>query len=252
MKKLRSFKTILAQVPAVLLVTGYACCAQLPSEGVPAGVSAAMLQLFGNATAFTARADVRVLDNSRNERIRTPVDFAALDGKLRAEIDMTQIRSKELPPAALAGLKQLGVDRVVSVVRPDRKVIYIIYPRAKSYANLPMAKEAATARDFKVAKTVLGKETLDGHLCVKNQVVVKNGTNVLLAATTWNASDLKDFPVQIATKENDLTSILRFQQIRFVRVKASQFEPPAGYTRYRDPQSLMLELSKKVTSSKGR
>src|SRR5207249_2517026 len=95
----------------------------------------------------------------------------------------------------------------------------------------PLPKEE-TAANLKVEKTTLGKETVDGHPCAKNQVVVKNGTNVVLTATTWNASDLKDFPVQVVTKEKDMTSIMHFQEILFVRLDAKQFEPPAGFKQY--------------------
>jgi hypothetical protein len=236
---------------AALLLAGFTGFAQLPSEGSPPGVSVAMLKLFGNTTAFTARVEVRVLDKSGSERIRTPMNFAALDGKIRVEIDMAQMHGTDLLPATVAGLKQLGMDRVVSVVRPDRKAIYIIYPGAKGYVILPLSKEESEAatRNFKVEKTALGRETLDARPCVKNQVVVKNGANAVLAATTWNATDLKDFPIQIATKENGLTSIMRFQQVQFARLDAKQFEPPAGFTAYSDPQALMLGLSKKATRS---
>ena len=116
--------------------------------------------------------------------------FAALDGKLRVEIDMAQIHGKDLSPAAVASLKQLGMDRVVSLLRPDKKTLLILYPNAQSYVNLPFTKdEIASDKNLKIEKTALARETVEGHPCVKNQVVVKSGTNIVLAATVWNASD---------------------------------------------------------------
>jgi len=251
MNRTRSSPTLVATVLFSLLAgsTGFA---QLPAGGPSLNFNSAMLKLFGSTTAFTARADVQVLDPAQAERLRTPMTFADLDGRLRVEIDMSQIRGKDLPPAAVAGLKQLGLDRVVSLLRTDKKVMYIIYPNAQSYVSLPLPKEetAAANQNLKVEKTALAKETMDGHPCVKNQVVVKSGAKVVLTATTWNASDLKDFPVQIVTKEKDLTSVMRFQQIQFVRPDAKQFEPPAGFKQYSDAETLVVVQSKKIPPAK--
>jgi len=222
--------------------------AQLPGGDGSPGLSTAMLKLFGGVTTFSARVDVQVLDQTQTEHVRTPMLFAELDGRLRVEIDMGLMRGKDLPPAAVAGLKQLGMDRVISLSRPDKKAQFIIYPNAQSYVNLPLSKEetAAAAQNLTVVKTALAKETVDGHPCVKNQVIVKSGTNVVLTATTWNAADLKDFPVQITTRENALTTVMRFQQIQLARPDAKQFEVPAGFKPYNDAQTLVLARSKKV------
>ena len=79
---------------------------------------------------------------------------------------------------------------------------------SKKYQSMPLAKGEAEAleKGLKVEKTALGKETIDGHACVKNKVVVKNEQGAVLEAITWNATDLKDFPLQIEMKEKDNTS----------------------------------------------
>ena len=53
--------------------------------------------------------------------------------------------------------------------------------------------------DFKVETTELGKETVDGHPCVKNKVVVTDKESKQHESTVWNATDLKNFPVKIET-----------------------------------------------------
>jgi len=232
------------------LPIGPQALAQLPGGDGSPGLSTAMLKLFGNIPAFTARVDVQVLNESRIEQLRTLMTFAALDGKLRVEIDMAQMRGKELPPAAVTGLKQLGMDRVVSVLRADRKTLFIIYPSAQSYVNMALSKEETDSASLKIEKTPLAQETIDGHPCVKNKVVVRRDTNVVLNATAWNATDLKDFPIQIATKEKDMTSIMRFQQIQFVRSDAKLFEPPAGFAKFNNSQSLVLARSTKVLNGR--
>jgi hypothetical protein len=70
---------------------------------------------------------------------------------------------------------------------------------------------------------------VDGHACVKHQVSIKAGAHVVLEATTWNATDLKDFPVQIETRDQGSTSILHFRQVKLVRPDPKQFDVPPGY-----------------------
>ena len=122
------------------------------------------------------------------------------------------MQSKDFTASTLASLKQAGMDRMVSIFRPDKKATYVIYPGVQSYLIIPLAKGEAEAleKGLKLEKTALGKETIDGHPCVKNKVVVKNDKGPVLEAVTWNATDLKDFPLQIEMKEKDNTVLMHF------------------------------------------
>jgi len=215
---------------AALLATGLNAFAQLPAGSV-GGVSATLAKLFGSHTGFTAQADVQVLDRAGTEALRMPMNFAHLDGKIRVEIDITQIKSREFTAKVVSQMKQVGAGKIISVIRPDKKESYIMYPGTQNYTVVPMPKAEAEAagKPLKMEKTALGSETVDGHPCVKNHVVVKDNQNVIIEATTWNATDLKDFPVQIETKDQGNTSIMRFNKIQFTRPDAKKFEPPAQY-----------------------
>jgi len=230
-----------------ILLSGLTTHAQMPG-GPPAGMSAALTKLFGDIKAFTAKADVQVLDEAQKEKVSLPMDFALLDNNVRVEMDLTQMKNKDMPPGAAESLKQMGMSQIVSVIRPDKKAIYFIYPDQKAVLNMPMSPEDAAAAEKapKLEKTAVGKETLDGHACVKNKVVITDDKGKNLEATTWNATDLKDFPVQIQTKEKENTSIVHFKDIQFTKPEAKQFEVPAGYTQFNDPQEMMQGIMKKM------
>lgn len=215
--------------------------------GTPGGVNAAFARLFGTNAAFSAKVDVQVLDDLQKETLRMPMNFAVLGDNIRVETDLSRAKSKALSPKGLAEFKQMGLDRVTSVIRPDKKAMYLVYPGAQGY--IEETAEPAGA-DLKINRTALARETVDGHASVKNRVVMKNGKGeVLLDAVVWNASDMNDFPVQIATKENADTTILRFQQVQFVRPDLKLFEAPAGFTKYLSPQALMYAASQKTKGS---
>jgi hypothetical protein len=232
----------------VLLLPAFGGHAQMPGMGAPAGMSVALARLFGDVTAFSAKAEMRVLDSSQKELVSTPMDFALLDGKIRFQMDIAQARSSSMPPGAAEQVKQLGMSRIISVIRPDKKVVYVIYPDMKSLLTMATPKEEAeaAAKTPKITKTPLGKETLDGHACTKNKVVISDDKGKSVEATTWNAADLKDFPIQIQTQEKESTSIIHFQQVEFTKPEAKQFDAPTGYTEYTDQNDLMQAVMKKM------
>ena len=228
--------TTKAQLPAVLLLALLAGCpafAQVPLAGSGTGINVAFTKLFGAVKAFTAKVETQVIDPYQQQLVRMPMDFAALDSKVRLEINLAQIQSKDFSANDLAKLKQAGLDRLVSVFRPDKKATFVIYPGVQSYQEVALVKGEAEAfeKGLKLEKNSLGKETIDGHPCVKNKAVVSDGKGPVFEALTWNAADLKDFPLRIEMKEKVNTVRMSFSQVRFVKPEAKQFEIPAGYSR---------------------
>jgi hypothetical protein len=190
------------------------------------------MKLFAAYPAWTAKVEVQVFGAAGKETVRMPVDWAVLDGKVRLDVDMEQMTSPDVPASTIAGWKQAGMSRVVSVFRPDKKATYVLYPGVQTYLNLPLAKADAEAleKGLKVEKSALGKETVAGHACVKNKVLVKGDKGPVLEATVWNAADLKDFPVQVEMKEKQSAVRMRLTQVRFVKTEAGQFDVPANYS----------------------
>jgi len=226
--------TFKAQFPVALLVvllSVNAAVARAPATGTPTSINTAFVKLFGAAGAFTAKVDTQVLDPYQQENVRLRMDFAASEGKVRLEINLAQMQSKDLPPSKVAELKEAGMERVISLFRPDKKVTYIVYPGTQSYLSIPMANEDISAfeKGLKLEKSPLGKETLDGHDCMKNKVVVTDTNGPVLQAVTWNAADLKDFPLQIEMKEKGNTVRMHFTQLRFTKPDPQQFDVPAAY-----------------------
>src|SRR5689334_11651799 len=138
MRILRNFSVTVA----VLMVGAIALRAQVPG-GNQTALNAAMLRLFGETTNFAAKADVRLLEKGAKEPITMVADFAMLDGKARMDLDMATLKSKQLPAETLASFKAAGLDKLATIVRPDRKVIVLIYPTVRSYTEMTMSKQEA-------------------------------------------------------------------------------------------------------------
>ena len=218
---------------ALVLLACRVAVGQIPAAGSPGGINTAFMKLFGDVSAFSARLEIQVLDHSQKEWVRMPVDFATLDTKVRMDINIEQATSQDFPAGTIAAMKQAGMERIVSISRPDKKTTFILYPGKKTYLSKPLAKGESDAleKGLQIEKTPLGKETIDNHPCVKNKVVIRNQQGPVLEAVTWNASDLKDLPVRVETREKDTTVVMRFTKVQFTRPDALQFEVPAGYTQ---------------------
>ena len=200
----------------------------------------AMNKLFGNNQTFSAALEWQTVDPRDNTSITIPGKITVDSGKSRFEVDMTQIKPSKFSPTEAAQMKQVGMEKVVMIDRPDKKVLYVVYDALQSCIEMPAqnVETLTSLDDYKIQMTELGKETLDGHPCIKNQVVVidkQSNTNQFI---TWNATDLKNFPVKLQTVESKPTT-MSFKNVSFDKPSAAQFDPPSGYTKYDSMMAMM-------------
>lgn len=244
---------ILRIVFLVLLVAGVTDLrAQVPG-GSQTGMNAAMLKLFGETTNFTAKADVRLLEKGAKEPMTMLADFSMLDGKARMDLDMATLKSKQLPAETLATFKAAGLDKLATIVRPDRKLIVLIYPSVRSYAEMPMSKQEAADMDrkYRIEKTKLGRETIDGHACDKTKAVVIADNGQKQEAIVWYAAGLKNFPLKMEMDQEQSTVVMQYRDVKLVKPDAKQFEAPTGFTKYGSIEQLMQSAMMKMLGGGG-
>jgi Domain of unknown function (DUF4412) len=242
MRLSKIIKPLLSVVAMAAALESHTLLAQAP-PGPPSGMNAVMGRLLRNS-AFTAKAELRVLDRSQKETTLMPMNYAMLDGKTRFELDMTQVKSTDIPAAATAFMKQMNMDQVIVIMRPDQKLTFVAYPKMQAYVENPMNKEeqAEAQKDYKIDKTKLGNEKIDGHACTKNTVALTDEKGQKQTAIVWNAADLNDFPVQLQLADAENTIMVRFKDVKLARPDAKDFEPPTGMAKY-DASQMLKKLS---------
>src|ERR1035437_10238844 len=223
--------------------------------GGPSGPNfgGAMDKLFGDNQTFSAVMEFQTIDPSTNT-IVMPGKINFDNGKSRFEMNMSEMKGSKLPPGAAAQMKTMGMDMMISISRPDKKMTWLVYPGLHSYAEMPTAGKSAStdAADYKVETTELGRETVEGHPCMKNQVTVTDKDGAKHESTVWNATDLKQFPVKIVTGAAGQVTTMVFKKISFEHPAADNFEAPAGFTKYDNMQTMMqTEMMKKMGGSMG-
>ena len=200
-------------------------------------------KILGEHKAFSANLEFHMNSGKAAEEVTMPGKLAYLDGKSRFEMNMAEMKSAQMPPEAAAQMKQMGMDKTIAIGRPDKKITYLVYPGMESYVENPIRDAEATKpeSDFTIEVTKIGKETVDGHDCVKNKVVSTDKEGKTHESTVWNATDLKNFPVKIETAEQGNTVTMRFKDVKFAKPEAAQFDPPANLTKYDNMMSMMQE-----------
>lgn len=224
---------------AIFFAGAISVSAQLAGPG-SAGVSASLIRIFGTNNAFTAQAEIQVLGPDKQERIGTPMMFTLLGNKIRVEVDMTRMRNRA-EPDAIAKVKPLGLDHVVSIIRPETRSNLIVFPKLSAYVRLDMPEAEAEAflKRARMERTTIGKEKMEGYNCIKQRVVITDNSGKKSEATVWIAPELRNFPVCVATPEAEGTVVVRFRKVDFTAAPLSQFEPPPGFQECADMQVLM-------------
>jgi len=228
--------------------------AQPGGMGVPSGpnLGGSMAKIFGENSSFSADMVLEAKGGSQ-PAMTMRGKTAALQGKTRFEMNMAE-KGGPMPPEALAQMKAMGMDmsQMIIVTRPDKKLTYILLPNMQTCVENPLQDpDAAKAEsDFKLETTELGKETVDGHPCIKNKMVVTDDKGKKHESTVWNATDMKNFPVKIETTEDGSLVTMLFQNVKLSKPEASQFEPPANYKKYNGIMEMVQqEMMKKMGST---
>lgn len=246
----RHLLTVVAAIVCLGTIPAFSQLGQMP--GGPQ-LDAATAKLFGENTAFSATSETQMKSKS-GDVMTLPAKMSFDAGKTRFEMNMAEMKGAQLPANAAAQMKSMGMDQMVMIARPDKKTSYLVYPGLQSYAEMPLkdADSAVTNANFKIETAELGKETVDGHPCVKNKVVVTDDKGLPHESTVWNATDMKNFPIKIAHNEAGNEVTMTFKDTTLAKPDASLFEPPAGYTRYADIQTMMrTEMMKHMGGGMG-
>jgi hypothetical protein len=256
MKILNSFVRRLAAPLcfAALLIGTNAAWPQIPgSDKSSGGMNTAMIKFFGANTNFISKADLRVLDKNQQETTSMPIGFQMLGNRMRMDVNMSEVKSRDISPEFAATMKSMGMDQMVTIWLPDKKTVISIYPNLKSYAETPMSKDEVdtAAIAYQTEKTRAGRETIDGHACEKNNVTLTDPKGNQQHAVVWNATDLKDFPIQIQMPGDDVTVVLKFKDVKIGKPDASHFDAPEGLKKFDNISALISDATVKRMSANG-
>jgi Domain of unknown function (DUF4412) len=224
--------------------------AQLGRPGGPPpgpGLSGSTAKLFGDNSTFSASLEIQTSTGGGSENMTMPGRIFFDNGKSRFEMDTAELKGGNMSPQAAAQMKSIGMDKMVMISRPDKKAGYQVYPSMQAYVEnaLPERESSGTGDDFKIEVTELGKETVEGHPCIKNKTIVTDKEGTKHESLVWNATDLKKFPIKIEHTEDGTKVTMLFREVSLSKPAADLFEPPAGAAKYDSMQAMMQQVMMK-------
>lgn len=237
-EKNNCMKKYLSLLVAAALAAGtLPMCAQMGGSPVPS-IDSSMQKLFGDNQSFSADTKIQVTSDRGPLTMSGKMYFDK--GNSRMEMDMSQMQGANIPPQAMAQMKSMGLDKMVSISQSGAHVVDMVYPDAQAYAEMPVSTPpSGSTNSASVTLTALGNETMAGHPCVKNKAVVTDAQGGSHEFTVWNATDLKNFPVQIVSTEGGNSFTFTYMNVSLSKPDASLFTPPSGYTKYDSAQEMM-------------
>ncbi len=220
--------------------------------GPAAGVDKQFSKIFGKNRSFSARAVSTIKDANGKEVQSMETDFAALDGNVRFDRDATKSSAGKGQPEAAAQMTAMGLHHTVRIVRADKQIMYMVYPKRQAYWEMALpASDASDDSKTRIEKKEAGRETVDGHPCVKQRVTYTDAAGNITQWTLWEAADMDGFPVQTEVAAGDSVITTLYKSISLARPAASLFEPPADFKRFGSMRELMMSMRQQRESGSG-
>ena len=217
--------------------------------------AAALSQLLSDTRSFTAGAVLELPTEPGAVPDALPFGVAMHQGRMRWEINLAQARIAALPKESVASFTTMGIDRIVIIFQPE-KTMTVSFTGLQAYLELPMpkapaAQDEAIAKLGKLERKPLGNEVVEGQPTEKFQVTVRGEANKNETATVWEATQLQNLPVKLRVQFADGAYTLQFRNVRLGKPDARYFEPPAGFTKFTDMNSLIQGALRKQMATEG-
>lgn len=133
--------------------------------------------------------------------------------------------------------------QTVTIVRPDKKVIWVLMPQEKTYFEMPL--KARLPGQFiqippeALQKRLLGTETVNGYVANKFEVTVRGGKEGMMKQTIWEAQKL-GVPIKAVCGERDFS--IEYRNIKEGPVAARLFNLPPGFKKIATPTSFTMKV----------
>ncbi|MBM3870255.1 MAG: hypothetical protein FJ392_04725 [Verrucomicrobia bacterium] len=248
-------KSFFALVCASLLLAAPVASAQ-NAAGIPAinsqapFLAAALSEFFSDTRAFTAGVEMTLPAPGGGDGMKLPFGVAMADGKMRWELNLANVKSVELPPEAVASIREMGLDRMFFIFLPG-KPLTLVLPGMKSYVEMPMPKpegiqQQAAEKIGRLEKKELGRETVAGQPAVKYAVQIPGDDGT---AIVWQATNLQNLPVKIVITKDKQTYQLQLSNIKLGQPAAAYFALPVGFVKQADLNAVIQAAAMKAFSS---
>lgn len=189
---------------------------------------------------------------------------------LRTYVDYSKIQGTPSESGAIA--RNIGVNRMVTITRPDLNVKWTICPDVRAYVEKTGSGIETLPAGIQITRTNAGKEEFEGVKCIKWEGRL-TGTNLSLLGTNqpaveanpaegapeanpghlltvWESEKLPGFPLAMKLGSESEFVLLRFSTIKFDQPATNLFDLPKGLTKYPNFPALVQDMQRRYGTPK--
>ena len=223
--------------------------------GIPGGelgYNAAMAKLFADIPHFAANVETTLTNLTDKTRLTVPMRMLKRQDELRIEVDFVKLKGTGLALQGLAAMQNIGMARMTSLVDPKKKGMTVVFPDLKAYSKVSMAEADLPEAGFKVAKKAVGKDTVDGQPCIRQQVTLTSTDGKKVDATTWESTTLGNFPIRMFFKQTEGSLTMLFRNVELKPQDEALFKVPTDHKAFESVSSLMQEAMTRAITGGGK
>lgn len=134
-----------------------------------------------------------------------------------------------------------GGERMIMIMRPDKKVAWTLMPADKMYMEMSLAEANAQSKDdiskYQIEQTVVGPEVVNGVNTTKSKIIMTGPKGDKMGGFMWMSPD--NIMVKMDAIAIDKNQKMRFKTeltgLKVGKQDPSLFEVPAGYDKVSMP-----------------
>jgi hypothetical protein len=206
-------------------------------------VDTAIAKLMQSAGDFYATGTMEFwsTNSGKLDVKRFPFSISVLEGRIRTELSLQYIQEEFDKTATWATLRQIGIERVVSVTLPRLSAVKVMFPAVESYVSKDLHSADVPAY-MRTQKILVGPQKLNDQTFEKFDGALEYSTGDRIPVELWQLPGLESLPsyMKINHKEGSAVTI-HLEKIQRGKVPAKLFETPQSYSQYAD-MGVMLQM----------
>lgn len=215
-------------------------------------VDTALAKLMKDAGDFFATGTMEFwsTNSGKMEVKRFPFSLSVLEGRIRTELDLRYIPEVFDKTATWSTMKQIGINRIVTVTLPRLSTVKVMFPTADSYVTKGLHPSDVPSY-MRVIKQLVGPEQLSEKTYNKYSGYLDYNTGDQIPVEIWQGQSTGALPeyLKINHKQGNAVTI-HLDRVQKGKVPIKMFDTPENYSQYADMGVMLQTVSARFEQEK--
>jgi len=215
-------------------------------------VDTALAKLMKDAGDFfaTGMMEFWSTNSGQMEVKRFPFSLSVLEGRIRTELDLRYIPDVFDKTGTWSTMKQIGINRIVTVTLPRLSTVKVMFPSAESYVTQGLHVSDVPAY-MRVVKRLAGQENLGEQVYDKYTGYLEYNTGDQIPVEIWQKPGAGSLPeyLKINHKAGNAVTV-HFDRVQKGKVPINWFDTPETYSQYSDMGVMLQSVSARYEQEK--